>query len=121
MYPISFRLQTDEEANNNLATANTYRARCMIDRNYLEAVNINRYSKTNQTALEWNGWVSGVVNRSQTQNRDGVSPGTQEGFGILFDAQGSGEDLSQTVWSFEVQTDAAALDGTAVNAQIPSL
>jgi len=120
LYPISFRLETDEQNNNNLATSNIYRARCMIDRNYLEALNINRYANTDRTSLQWNGWSSGVVNRGQTAGRDGVEPGTQDGFGILFDAYGSGEDLSQTVWSFEVETSgdgATGLDGSAANAQ----
>ena len=120
LYPISFRLETDEQNNNQLATSNTYRSRCMIDRNYLEALNINRYANTDRTSLQWNGWSSGVVNRSQTAGRDGVEPTTADGFGILFDAYGSGEDLSQTVWSFEVETSgdaATGLDGSAANAQ----
>tara|TARA_R110000787_G_scaffold3935_1_gene15259 strand:- start:2356 stop:3690 length:1335 start_codon:yes stop_codon:yes gene_type:complete len=120
LYPISFRLETDEQNNDTLSTDNRYRARCMIDRNYLEALNIKRYYKTNRTSLAWNDWESGVVNRSQTQNRDGTQPGTAEGMGILFDAYGSGEDLSQTIWSFELEvsgTAADGLDGSAANSQ----
>lgn len=117
LYPISFRLETDEQNNNTLSTTNSYRARCMIDRNYLEALNVKRYYKTNRTSLAWNDWESGVVNRSQTQNRDGTEPGTADGFGILFDAYGSGEDLSQTIWSFEVEASGTDLDGSAANAQ----
>ena len=120
LYPISFRLETDERNNNELATSNTYRARCMVDRNYIESLNIKRYYDTNRTSLAWNDWESGVVNRSQTQNRDGTEPGTVDGMGILFDAYGSGEDLSQTVWSFEIETSGTAatgLDGSAANSQ----
>ena len=120
LYPISFRLETDERNNNELATSNTYRARCMVDRNYIESLNIKRYYDTNRTSLAWNDWESGVVNRSQTQNRDGTEPGTVDGMGILFDAYGSGEDLSQTIWSFEIETSGTAatgLDGSAANSQ----
>lgn len=117
LYPISFRLETDEQNNDALSTSNSYRARCMIDRNYIEALNVKRYYKTNRTSLAWNDWESGVVNRSQTQNRDGTEPGTADGFGILFDAYGSGEDLSQTIWSFEVEASGTDLDGSAANAQ----
>ena len=120
LYPISFRLETDERDNDALSTDNTYRARCMIDRNYIEALNVKRYNDTNRTSLAWNDWESGVVNRSQTQNNDGTEPGTADGFGVLFDAYGSGEDLSQTIWSFEVETSGVAadgLDGSAANSQ----
>ena len=89
----------------------------MIDRNYIEALNIKRYYKTNRTSLAWNDWQSGVVNRSQTQNRDGTEPGTASGMGILFDAYGSGEDLSQTIWSFELEASGTDLDGSAAKSQ----
>jgi hypothetical protein len=92
----------------------------MVDRNYIESLNIKRYYDTNRTSLAWNDWESGVVNRSQTQNRDGTEPGTVDGMGILFDAYGSGEDLSQTIWSFEIETSGTAatgLDGSAANSQ----
>ena len=89
----------------------------MIDRNYIEALNIKRYYKTNRTSLAWNDWQSGVVNRSQAQNRDGTEPGTAAGFGILFDAYGSGEDLSQTIWSFELEASGTDLDGSAEKSQ----
>lgn len=117
LYPISFRLETDEQDNNALSTTNKYSARCMIDRNYIEALNIKRYYKTNRTSLAWNDWQSGVVNRSQTQNRDGTEPGTASGMGILFDAYGSGEDLSQTIWSFELEASGTDLDGSAAKSQ----
>ena len=117
LYPISFRLETDGQNNDALSTTNNYTARCMIDRNYLEALNIKRYYKTNRTSLAWNDWETGVVNRSQTQNRDGTEPGTAEGMGVLFDAYGSGEDLSETIWSFELETSGTDLDGGAGNAQ----
>ena len=117
LYPISFRLETDEQNNNALSTDNKYTARCMIDRNYIEALNIKRYYKTNRTSLAWNDWQSGVVNRSQAQNRDGTEPGTADGMGILFDAYGSGEDLSQTIWSFELEASSTDLDGSAAKSQ----
>ena len=117
LYPISFRLETDEQNNAVLSNNNTYRARCMIDRNYMESVAIKRYADTNKSGLAWNSWASGVVNRSQTAGNDGVTPGTAEGFGILYDAYGSGEDFSQVVFSFELEASSAALDGSATNAQ----
>lgn len=117
LFPISFRLETDEQNNAVLSNTNTYRSRCMIDRNYLESVAIKRYADTNKSGLAWNSWASGVVNRSQTAGNGGVTPGTAEGFGILYDAYGSGEDFSQVVFSFEVEADSADLDGSATNAQ----
>ena len=117
LYPISFRLETDEQNNAVLSNNNTYRARCMIDRNYLESTSIRRYADMSKTGLAWNSWASGVVNRSQTAGNDGVTPGTAEGFGILYDAYGSGEDFSQVVFSFELESNAASLDGSATNAQ----
>lgn len=117
LYPISFRLETDEQNNNVLSNNNSYKSRCMIDRNYLEATAIKRQSDLDKTGLQWNGWASGVVNRSQTAGNDGVTPGTAEGFGVLYDAYGSGEDFSQTVFSFEVEASSQALDGSSQNAQ----
>ncbi len=117
LYPLSYRLLTNEEDNNLTTTHHTYRARTMIDRNYLEAVNINRFSETGRTCLAWNKWNAGVVNRSQTQNNNGLEQGTAAGIGILYDSFGTGEDLSQTVFSFELEASGADLDGTAAKSQ----
>jgi hypothetical protein len=118
LVPLQYRLLTNEQDNDALAPAGSvYRGRCMIDRNYIEAVNINRWSETGRTALAWNNWNSGVVNRSQTQNNDGTDQGTAEGIGILYDAYGTGIDFSQQVFSFELEASGTDLDGTAAKAQ----
>ena len=115
--PLNYRLETTEENNDSLSSTHTYRSRPMSDRNYLEALQINRYSNVGRTSLGWNKWNSGVVNRSQTQNRDGTEPGTVEGLGVLYDALGTGEDMSQQVFSTEIEVDGADIDGTAATAQ----
>lgn len=117
LHPLQYRLLTNEEANDATTTHHTYRARTLIDRNYLQSVAIKNYDKIQRTALGWNNWNSGVVDRSQTANNSGCEQGTVAGFGILYDAFGTGEDLSQTVFSFEVEADGNDLDGTAARAQ----
>tara|TARA_R100000654_G_scaffold37795_1_gene63383 strand:- start:748 stop:2076 length:1329 start_codon:yes stop_codon:yes gene_type:complete len=117
LYPLSYRMLTDEEANNATTTHHSYQYRTLIDRNYLEAVSVNRFCETNRTVLAYNNWNAGVVDRVQTQNNDGVDQGTAAGIGILYDSFGTGEDLSQTVFSFELEASGADLDGTAANAQ----
>ena len=116
--PLQYRLLTNEEANDNLAPAGKqYRARCMIDRNYLEATNIDRWSNTGRTCLAWNAWNAGVIDRSQTANNDGASQGTANGVGILYDHNGTGVDFSQQVFSMELEASGDDLDGTAAKAQ----
>ena len=116
--PLQYRLLTDEEANDDLAPAGQlHRARCMVDRNYLESVNIRRYSEVGRCVNAWNNWNSGVVDRSQTANNNGCEQGTTAGFGILYDSYGTGKDLSQTVFSFELEASGTDLDGTAATAQ----
>ena len=117
LQPLSYRLLTDEEANNATTTHHTYAARTLIDRNYIEAVAVNRFSETNRCVLAYNNWNAGVVDRSQTQNNDGLNQGTAAGFGILYDSFGTGEDLSETVFSFELEASGTDLDGTAAKAQ----
>ncbi len=117
LYPLSYRLLTNEEDVNLTTTHHSYKGRTMIDRNYLEAVSINRFSETNRCVMAWNNWNAGVVDRSQTQNNDGVDQGTANGIGILYDSFGTGEDLSQTVFSFELEASGTDLDGTAAKAQ----
>ena len=108
---------TDEESNNGTTTHHSYQYRTLLDKNYLEAVSVNRFSETNRTVLAYNNWNAGVVDRSQIQNRDGLDQGTAAGIGILYDSFGTGEDLSQTVFSFELEASGTDLDGTAANAQ----
>lgn len=115
--PLNYRLETGEQNNNALSSSHTYTSRPMMDRNYLEALQIDRYSKVGRTSLGWNKWNSGVVNRSQTQNRGGTEPGTVEGLGILYDAMGTGEDFSQQVFSAELEVAGTSIDGTANTAQ----
>lgn len=117
LYPLSYRLLTNEQDNNATTTHHSYSARTMVDRNYLEAVNINRFSETSRTVMSWNNWNSGVVDRNQTQNNSGLDQGTVNGIGILYDSFGTGEDLSQTVFSFELEASGADLNGTAAKAQ----
>ena len=121
LYPLSYRLQTNEEDNANLSAVHTYSDRTMIDRQYLEAVNINRYSETGNTSIAYNNWNSGKVDRTQTQGAGGDTQTTAEGFGILYDAFGTGEDLSNRVFSFELNVSGNAanqsLDGSAATSQ----
>ncbi len=117
LHPLSYRMLTDEEANDATTTHHTYRARTLIDRQYLQSVAIKNYDGIRRTALGWNNWNSGVVDRSQTANNKGCEQGTASGIGILYDAFGTGEDLSQVVFSFELEASGTDLDGTAAKAQ----
>mgnify|MGYP003135978474 FL=1 len=115
--PLSYRLLTGEQAVNETTTHHTYKGRTMIDRNYLQACAIKNDSEIVRTSMAWNNWNSGVVDRSQTQNNTGCDQGTVNGIGILYDAFGTGEDLSQVVFSFELEASGVDLDGTAARAQ----
>lgn len=121
--PLQYRLQTNEEGNNALVQANTgnfERARGMMDRNFLEAVNVNSARDVSATSLAWNKWYASAYNRDQTANRDGTEPGTAAGLGILYDQFGTGEDFSENVFSLELDlsgTTANGLDGSAATSQ----
>ena len=121
--PIQYRLQTNEEVNNNKIQAgslNFERDRNMVDRNYLEAVNVNSARDISATSLAHNKWWSGVRNRNQTANSGGKSIGTAQGIGILYDQFGTGENFSENVFSVEFELDgttANGLDGTAATSQ----
>ena len=139
LYPIDFRLDTVEESNNQKQingniSDNIISNRVGQLRNYLEAVRTDRYNKVDRTSCSFNTWCSGVRNRAQTANNDGIRPGTAEGLGCLLDAYGSGTDYSQSVWAIELafsgqnqlnRTTAGAvraavannLDGTAATSQ----
>tara|TARA_Y100001973_G_C5203880_1_gene339898 strand:- start:2260 stop:3615 length:1356 start_codon:yes stop_codon:yes gene_type:complete len=121
--PLQYRLQTNEEVNNNLiqgGSLNFERDRNMVDRNYLEAVNVNSARDISATSLAHNKWWSGVRNRNQTANSGGKSIGTAQGIGILYDQFGTGENFSENVFSVEFELDGTTdngLDGTAATSQ----
>lgn len=107
LFPIDFRLDTVEQENNDVqlntnVSSNTISNRVGQLRNYLEAVKTDKYSKIDNTSCSWNTWASGVRNRNQICNRNGLTPGTSEGLGCLLDAYGAGQDYSQSVWAIEL-------------------
>ena len=121
--PLQYRLQTNEETNNNLTQQNTgyfERARGMMNRNYLEAINVNSARDISATSIAWNKWYSGQENRQQSANRDGTTLGTAAGIGILYDQFGTGEDFSENVFSLEFELAGSTtngLDGSSATSQ----
>ena len=111
LFPLQFRLETVEERNddalttagNNELSEHTVKARAMPLRNYLESVKTDAYSKVQHTCSQWNSWGSAALDRNQNAGRDGITPTTADGLGILYDKYGSGTDFSQTVFSTELQ------------------
>ena len=121
--PFQFRLQTNEQANNEQTSdtrpngaplvLHSNSSRPMTLMPYLEAVKTDGISKVHGTSVAWNSWSSGVVDRSQTAGNTGETPSTCEGFGVLYDRYGSGTDLSLTTWAIELE--AAANTTLGVN------
>jgi hypothetical protein len=111
LHPNQYRLFSDVQQNNVLTLPNaiTLKGRAMVDVNYLEAISTNPIGSFGRTMLAYNNFEDGIKNRSQIQNRSGSEEGTCEGVGILYDAYGSGEDFTQTV--FSVEFDNSTLDG----------
>ena len=112
LYPNQYRLFNDEVSNNLIVGANrtSVQGRAMVDSNYFEALSTNPIGRFGRTMLSYNTFSSGITGRGQTQNAAGNNKGTCSGQGILYDAYGSGENFSQTVWSCEF--DNSTLDGT---------
>tara|TARA_R110002153_G_scaffold271324_1_gene438540 strand:+ start:314 stop:1762 length:1449 start_codon:yes stop_codon:yes gene_type:complete len=114
LFPLQYRLQTVAEGNNSAAaitgTPNAsyhiYNVNADILRNYLEGLTTDRYNKVRNCMSAYNTWAGGAVDRPQNAGRDGITPSTSDGVGILYDAYGSGTDFSQQVWSFELRTSA---------------
>tara|TARA_R110002126_G_scaffold279023_1_gene425798 strand:- start:7086 stop:8432 length:1347 start_codon:yes stop_codon:yes gene_type:complete len=111
LHPNQYRLFSDVQQNNVVSAPNgiTLQGRCMIDANYLEAVSTNPIGSFGRTMLAYNNYEDGIKGRAQTENQSGTETGTVEGVGILFDAYGSGENFTQTV--FSVEFDNSTLDG----------
>jgi len=139
LFPLQYRQQTVAEQNNNVAKAaagdqfsyHTYNLNTDMYRTYLEALTTDRYNKVRNTLQAYNNWSGGSTDRTQNSGRDGVTPQTCDGIGILYDAYGSGTNFQTVVWSFEANysatnqlrvnatpTDIANnIDGTAATAQ----
>ena len=139
LYPLQFRQQTVDEQNNNVAKSqaanvfsyHTYNLNTDMYRTYLEALTTDRYNKVGKTMQGYNNWFGGSTDRTQNSGRDGITPGTAEGIGMLYDAYGSGQNFQNVVWSFEANFSpnnvlrvndtpvdlANSLDGSAGNSQ----
>ena len=76
-------------------------------RNALEGVSSKKVSRVKNTALQYNDWAAGVVNRDQLSGRTGINPGTAFTSAILYDAYGGGSDFSQEVFSMELKVSEA--------------
>ena len=140
LYPLQFRQQTVDQQNNNVAKTqaanafsyHTYNLNTDMYRTYLESLTTDRYNKVGKTMQSYNSWFGGSTDRSQNSGRDGVTPGTCDGIGILYDAYGSGVNFQNSVWSIEANFSATSqlsieettptrlangLDGTAAQSQ----
>ena len=116
LYPMQFRLETVEQENDDASVTggnafawHTEKPRVVPLRNYLESVRTDAYSKISRTSSCWNGWSSGILDRNQNCNRDGIRPGTCAGLGVLYDRFGAGTDFSQQVFSTELQYSGTSL------------
>lgn len=114
LYPLEFRLQSESERNDRLSRPNptsanithSYKDLAEWLRNSLESVSSRRVNKIKNTAINYNDWAAGVVNKPQNAGNNGIEPSTAFTSGILFDSYGGGVNLSNEVWSFELQTSA---------------
>ena len=137
LFPLQYRLQTVSQQNNDVAKAvagnnNSYNVLSVnadIFRNYLEGLLTDGYAKVRSCNGAFQNWSGGSVNRTQNSGRSGETPGTSDGFAILYDKYGSGSDFTNTVFSLELQTSATSqltigaanvvngIDGSAAQAQ----
>jgi hypothetical protein len=139
LFPLQYRQQTVDEQNNNVAKTlagnpwsfHTYNLNTDMYRTYLESLTTDRYNKVRNTLQAYNNWSGGSTDRTQNSGRDGITPQTCEGIGILYDSYGSGTNFQNVVWSIEgnwsadnqlrvnaTPTDLSnSLDGTAATAQ----
>ena len=138
LFPLQYRQQTVDEQNNNVAKTaagnpwsfHTYNLNTDMYRTYLESLTTDRYNKVRNTLQAYNNWSGGSTDRTQNSGRDGITPQTCEGIGILYDSYGSGTNFQNVVWSIEGNwssnnvlkvnptTDLSnSLDGTAATAQ----
>ena len=113
LHPNQYRLDSDVTNNNLISALNnqTMEGRAMSDSNYLQAVATQPIGSVGKCMLAYNTYESSIKNRAQTQNSGGDATGTVSGIGVLFDKYGSGENLSQTV--FSVEMDNVSITGTA--------
>ena len=111
LFPLQFRLQSVSQNNDDQARPNpavdisthTYKVLAEWFRNSLEGVSSRKVSRVKNTALEFNGWSAGAVDRDQSSGRTGIRPGSAHTQAILYDAYGGGSDFSQEVFSFELR------------------
>lgn len=129
LFPYQFRFQDVSKRNDDGArpdpatdvSTHTYKVNAEWVRYALEAVSSRKVSRVKNTALQYNGWGAGVVNRDQNAGREGNTPGTAFTQGVLYDAYGGGSDFSNTVFSFELnasstnQQSTGLVAGAAVN------
>ena len=111
LFPLQFRLQSVSQENDNKAkplaaqdiSSHSYKVNAEWLRNALEGVSSRRISRVKNTAVNYNDWAAGVVNKPQNAGRNGVEPGTAFTQAILFDSYGGGTNFSQEVFSFELK------------------
>ena len=109
LFPLQYRQQTVDQQNNNVAKVDatapqsfhTYNLNTDMYRTYLEALTTDRYNKVRNTLQAYNSWSGGSTDRTQNSGRDGITPQTCEGIGILYDSYGSGTNFQNVVWSIE--------------------
>jgi hypothetical protein len=115
LFPLQFRLQSVSQQNDDRArpapavnqSSHTYKVLAETTRNALEGVSSKKISRVKNTALQFNDWAAGVVDRDQLSGRDGVTPGTAFTSAILYDAYGGGSNFSQEVFSMELKVSEA--------------
>ena len=115
LFPLQFRLQSVSQQNDDKArpapavnqSSHTYKVLAETTRNALEGVSSKKISRVKNTALQFNDWAAGVVDRDQLSGRDGITPSTAFTSAILYDAYGGGSDFSQEVFSMELKVSEA--------------
>ena len=124
LLPLQYRLQTVNQQNNNVAKANAvaptsfqiHNMNADIVRNYLEGIKTDRYSKVKGCNLGYNNWSGGAVNRFNNAGRTGDRPETSDGFSILYDAYGVGQNFTNRVWSVQLKSSGTNLLNTGAGA-----
>ena len=92
LFPLQFRLQSVSQQNDDKArpapainqSSHTYKVLAETTRNALEGVSSKKISRVKNTALQFNDWAAGVVDRDQLSGRDGITPSTAFTSAILY-------------------------------------
>ena len=117
LFPLQYALETVSRENNNTAKTNvgnpqsfhTYSVNADMFRHYLEGLTTDRYNKVRNCSSAYNNWYGGSTDRYQNAGRDGITPSTSDGLGMLYDAYGGGVNFQQMVWSIQLRTSATNL------------